>query len=326
MEVLPRAAIGVCLFGALSLFASPESVADNGLHQLREKVNSGTVGVLSARSDSTFTRLADDMGIVLDDDNLRVLTTLGGGSLQNVEDLLVLRGIDVAFTQADTLSFYDNVDVFPGLKNLISYIAKVHDEEFHLLTTVEINNIDDLAGKRVNFGKEGTGTFLTSSIVFDKLGLTVEATTYPHSEAFELLKSGEIAAMAKVDGKPVGLLQKASLDDRVHLIEVPYERLSDTYNSATLSHQDYPELFAPNDYVDTVSVPSLLAVYNWPTDHPRGIKVNRFIEALFERFGEFTNPAKGFDDKWQQINLGDEVPGWTRASKAAEILESSQTQ
>jgi hypothetical protein len=63
------------------------------------RANAGTVGV-SGGIDGTYVRIAADLAAVLDDgQTLRVLPVLGKGSLQNLADILYLRGIDAFFTK-----------------------------------------------------------------------------------------------------------------------------------------------------------------------------------------------------------------------------------
>lgn len=309
---------------ALIAFSSPAAgqSIEYDPEKLREVVNRGTVMIQGAKQDSAFTRLANDIATVVDSDEIRVLPLLGRGSFDNVKDLMFLRGVDATFTQADTLDFYKSIGVLPNLDRDLRYIMRTSDEEFHLLAKSEINSIYDLEGKKVNFGRSGTGTFTTSSVVFDKLGINVDATLYSHKRALALLRAGEIDAMAKVDGKPVGIVAEASIDEGLRLLNVPGEELVGVYDSAELTADDYPSLIAQGDKVTSVSVASLLAVYNFDPQNPRAEKVDNFIRALFERFGDLQNPESGGDKKWSEIDLADEVPGWTRHATASALVAS----
>ena len=192
--------------------------------------------------------------------------------------MLFLKGVDIALTQSDVLEFFEELQIYPNIKGQVSFITKFNEQEFHLLTRVGITDIRELEGKKVNFGRNGTGTFTTSSVVFDQLGISVQAETYPHKKALELLKAGEIDAMAQVDGKPVDVIASASLDNGLQLIPLPVEELADVYEAATISSKDYPTLFPAGDQINTVSVSSVMAAYNWPSGHPRRANVDRFIE------------------------------------------------
>lgn len=312
----------MALGGALSVLCLGQlaTAADTGSQ--RQLVNSGTVGIITARSDSAFTRLGEDLSEALDQDyDLRVLPILGKGSIRNIEDLLLLRGIDVAFTQADVLEFYRRSNVYPDIDERLRYVTKVHDEEMHILARTDIKSVDDLAGKKINIGKEGTGTFMTSSIVLDDLGLDVEISSYGHKRALEMLRNGDLDALVKVDGKPVDLFNGVSRDEGFHFLPIPVDRVSETYISAELTAKDYPSLFEPSETtVSTVAVSSVMAAYNWSEGHEREVKVARFIEAFFGNFDQLLEPP--FDPKWADVDLAADVPGWQRMAPAERWLAS----
>ena len=67
--------------------------------------------------------------------------------------------------------------------------------------------LNDLKDKKVNFGKKGSGTFLTSSTIFNKLGIEVSVTNFDQATALEKLKTGELGAMVFVVGKPASSLK-----------------------------------------------------------------------------------------------------------------------
>lgn len=316
-QVVPCFALMVLVTFAQS---ASGQVGDYDPDEMRDIVNRGTVMIQGAKQDSAFTRLANDIATIVDSEDIRVLPLLGKGSFQNVQDLMFLSGVDASFTQSDTLDLYEQLKILPNLNRDLRYIMRTSDEEFHLLADSKIKSIEDLEGKKVNFGRNGTGTFTTSSVLFDRLGISVEATTYPHKQALALLKQGEIDAMAKVDGKPVGVISEANLDDGLRLLEVPIEQLSETYVPAKLTADDYPSLFAPGDEVNTIAVASLLAVYNFPADNPRAAKVDNFIRALFANFEDLKSEETGGDAKWKEIDLSAEVPGWTRHPTAEGLL------
>ncbi len=62
-------------------------------------------GVIAGGLDGTYIRIAADLAVVLDDPRLRVLPIIGKGSVQNIDDLLHLRGVDIAIVQSDVLAF-----------------------------------------------------------------------------------------------------------------------------------------------------------------------------------------------------------------------------
>jgi hypothetical protein len=53
-------------------------------------------------------------------------------------------------------------------------------------------------------------------------------------------------------------------DERFHLVPVEYSQtLQPDYLPARLISDDYPNLIASGEAVETIAVPAILAVYNW---------------------------------------------------------------
>ena len=100
----------------------------------RDLVNGGVVGVISGGVTGTYIRIAADLANALDDGyELRVLPIIGKGSVRNIEDLLLLRGVDVAIVQSDVLDFYKRAELVPNIEDRLRYIAKLYNEEVHVL-------------------------------------------------------------------------------------------------------------------------------------------------------------------------------------------------
>ena len=77
------------------------------------RANQGTVGVITGMEGGTYAQTGADLTI-LDDGTIRVLTILGKGSLQNLTDILYLRGVDIGFVQADALTYATQHNLSPN--------------------------------------------------------------------------------------------------------------------------------------------------------------------------------------------------------------------
>jgi TRAP transporter TAXI family solute receptor len=288
----------------------------------RDLVNGGVVGLVSGGVTGTYVRIAADLANALDDGyELRILPIIGKGSVRNIEDLLLLRGIDLAIVQSDVLDFYKRAELVPNIEAKIRYVAKLYNEEVHVLAKSENGTIDDLAGKAVNFGTEGSGTFMTASIIFEDLGIDVDVRNDPEPIALERLRAGEIDAMVFVGGKPVEFIGQVDREEQLRLMAIPPERIEAAYLPSELTADAYPRLVDPGAPVQTVAVSAVLAAYNWPGGHPRREKVMRFVQSLFASFDELLEPP--FHPKWQEINLSAEVPGWQRMTAAAPMAAAA---
>ena len=91
---------------------------------LRNRVNQGTVAIISGGVNGTYIRIASDLAAVLDKEGeLRILPIIGKGSEQNITDILYLKGIDIGIVQSDVLSFGRKEKLHPNIAQRIRYIA-----------------------------------------------------------------------------------------------------------------------------------------------------------------------------------------------------------
>lgn len=287
------------------------------------RVNSWTVGVAGGLLEGTFIRFAAELAKVLDDsDKLRVLPIVTYGAAENISDLLYLKGVDVAITDADVFEEYKANQKFSNISKRINYISEMYVAEFHVYAREEIKSIKDLAGKKVGFNTKGSAANITGKIAFQRLGINAEPVFVNHSIALEKMKTGELAALVHAVGKPNDLFKKEAGDNGFHFLPVEYtDMFADYYLPSSLTHDDYPNLIKAGESVETIGVPVVLAVYNWPQGSDRQRRVERFIQYYFERFDKLRNPP--FHPKWREINLAANVPGWTRYWVAENLLAST---
>lgn len=284
------------------------------------RVNSWTVGVVGGQLEGSFIRFAAELAKALDDgENLRVLPIVSYGASDNVNDLLYLRGVDIAITNSDVFEEFKNNRNVGNIDKRINYISQMYVSEVHIFARSEIKTLQDLDGKTVSLGVKGAGQTITGPIIFERLGIKPNF-IFGNSEAHaEKLKAGEIAAIVHNGGKPNPLFTKMKADPNVHFLSVPYsEKFADYYVPSTFDAKDYPNLLKEGETVETIGIPAVLAVYNWPKSSDRYRKVERFIQYYFNRFETLQKPP--FHPKWKDINLAAKVPGWTRYSVAEEML------
>jgi TRAP-type uncharacterized transport system substrate-binding protein len=300
----------------------PKSIQQGGSDAaIKERKNAWTVGVAGGLIDGTYMRFADELGKVLDDgDNLRILPIVSYGAASNLDDLLYLRGVDIAVTQSDVFEYFRTERKTPNLQNRVHYILRLPIAELHILAKTDIRSVEDLRGKKVNFGPAGSGSSLTGTIVFQRLGVEVEQVLIDQQSALQKLQSGEVAALVRVIGKPVDFFTRIPATSGLHLVPIPYTKtFADYYTLGEFETKDYPSLVAGGPKVDTIAVPVVLAVFNWWKGSDRYRRIERFVERLFTRWDQFLVAPR--HPKWRDVNLGATVPGWTRYAIAQQMLE-----
>jgi TRAP-type uncharacterized transport system substrate-binding protein len=302
-------------------FPRAPTAADSGEGNTVAKVNSWTVGLAGGLPEGTFLRFAAEISRnVNQPENLRVLPVVTQGATNNIRDLLYLRGIDIAITNADVLEHFKTVERIPNIERRIHFVSEMVVSEVHLVVRPEINSIKDLEGKKVSFHTKGAGSSTTAPILFKRMGVKVEPVYINNAIALEKMKSGEIVAIVNNGAKPQDLLTKFKNDQGFKLLSIPFDRFEDSfYIPAVLTSDDYPAFIKAGEKVNTLGVQTVLAVYNWPRDSDRFRRVQRFIEYYFDRFEDLQKPP--YHPKWKNVNLAAQVPGWTRYSIADEMLK-----
>ena len=252
---------------------------------------------------------------MLDDgDNMRVLPIVTRGPFDNVYDLLYLRGVDAAIVYGDVLDHFKSKPEFANAWRRINYLVNLFPSEAHVFVRPEIKSIKDLAGKVVNFNTEGTAAAYSGPIIFKQLGIEVKATFVPHNIAMEKMKTGpEVAATFWISSKPLAPFLKGKFPEGFKFLPIEYTDKLEYYAPAYLEHADYPALIPQGQQIATISVPAVLAVYDWPKNTDRYQRLDRVVEYLFERF-EKLQKEPGYHEKWKDVNLAANVPGWSASS------------
>jgi len=282
------------------------------------------VGLISGGVNGTYAQFAQDMANALNSEELRVLPILGRGSEGNIYDLIEISEVDVAIVQSDVLQAVKDADTSGGIGASIRYIMQLYNEEIHVVATSDITSVTQLHDQPISIGGSGSGTAMTSRLIFDALGIAPQFYEMSNSEALNLLQSGVLKASVFVVGKPSRQLQEITLDTGLRLLplELP-PAIEFPYSKAQFSALDYSGLVPENQYVNTVSVGAVLAVYNWRDDHPQYTALTEFTDQLFATLPLFQSD-ENFHSKWREVDPVTEVVGWTRFKPADNWLSQAQ--
>jgi uncharacterized protein len=285
-------------------------------HAMRDETNAGLVGIVSEGTDYTV-----DLALALAgaQDHLRLLPIAGAGALQNAKDVLFARGIDFGIVQTDVLDEIKRNPPFPGVEKYLRYVTKLYDQELHVLVASDIRSIEDLRGKKVNFGPRDSGTYTTATAVFKALGIEPDVTTMSHPLALDKLRRGDISAIAYVATKPSRLFQDIRPEENLHFLPITAD-LAPNYTAIMITSDDYPELVAKDAPVKTVAVGTVLVAYNWPAKSERYQRVVRFVQAFFAHLRDI----KARRPKWGDFDVSASVSGWTRLSAAERWLKKAE--
>jgi TRAP transporter TAXI family solute receptor len=291
---------------------------------LVDKINANTLMVLTAGSGLTYGAFAADLATVLNDgDEFRILPVQGHSAFQNVRDVRFLRGIDMGFVQSNVLGYYRRNGLIPDISDKIAYLFKVANLEIHVITRSDITSVEQLRGKKVNVNQAGSGTQLTAMDLFAFLGLKVEEVNMRQNDAFEKLKTGEIAATVALTGKPSREIAKLRAKDGFRILPIAFDKkMLGDFAPTSLTHEDYPDLIPEGQTVETVASGTIMIAYNWPKNSDHYRRIDKFVKAFFPRLEEFRKPPR--HEKWNDTVLSTVLPGWKRFEAAEEWLKQSR--
>jgi uncharacterized protein len=286
----------------------------------REKLNNSIVTVITAPVGGAFPAMGSDMARVLDDgDNLRILPIIGKGSVQNLVDIMLLKGVDMGFVVSDAIEFFRKEYEVPNIYKRVSYILKLYNNDVHIIARKEIKTVRDLAGKKI-MSERNLGYFSIRNIL-DRLNITADIDSKT-DDALGLQKmlNGEVDAWVVSAGKVAPIARSIRNDGgKFHFVAVPYEaELQDLYLPSSFTSAEYPNLVPPGEHVDTVAAPVLLMAYNWPEGTERYARLTKFVDAMFSKIDQFHESSR--HPKWRDTALTTSVPGWQRFKAADDWL------
>ena len=285
----------------------------------RDAMNANSVTIISAPAGGATAIFASDMARVLDDGDLRVLPVLGKGPVRNVVDILHLKAIDMGMVAGDVPEFYKLQYKLPDVVTRLRYIAKLYNNELHVIAPTSIKSIFDLEGKRV-VAQTDVG-YYSAKVILSRLNINVSYDYWTDdARAIQNIIDGKADAYITSTGKVFPLGRAIKNDDRrLHLVPIPYDRkLQDLYLPTTLSGEEYPNLLAPNQTIETVATSVLLTSFDWPENSERYRRTARFVDAFFSKFGEFRKPPR--HPKWAESSINVRIPGWQRFKAADDWL------
>ena len=303
----------------------------------KRQANDIAVSVVVSGISCTCARFTEDIRNVVNDlgpDGIRVLPVLGVGGLQNVNDVLFLKNIDMGVVDEDNLRLLKKKDpvLYANIEQRVQYITKLYNSEFQVVARDEIKSYDDLRGKKVNFNLKDSQTEVTADTVFNSLNIPVQRSYYDNDEAIKRLIAGDISAMIILTGAPQAALAKLKKEDGVHFLGLDQESLPKhdlnglfaEYLPAEITHDLYPNLVPEGTSVPTIANRALLVAYAWPENSEKYKKVAKFVDAFFSKIDQFNNPSR--HPKWREVNLSADMPGWVRFKPAADWLAAHKNQ
>ena len=218
------------------------------------------MGLITGGDKGTYYQFGLDLQKLTKPTGVNLTVHTSKGSIENVFAVYQRPGVQMGIVQSDVLAFVARVQSDPVLSRIAKktrMVFPLYNEEVHLLGRRGLRDFDDLTGKRVAIGRDGSGTYLTARLLF-KLSEVVPAEMVPidTGEALTELKAGRIDAMFYVAGYPVKLLKEDVAEkDGLELIPITNKSITEFYPRAEIPANVYEWQRTP---VNSVAVKAVL--------------------------------------------------------------------
>jgi uncharacterized protein len=265
------------------------------------------VGLITGGEKGTYYRFGLDLQRLMKPHGFTLAVHPSRGSVENVYAVYQRPGVQLGIVQSDVLAFVSRVETDPVLKLIAKktkMVFPLYNEEIHLVGRRDIGSFEDLAGRRVAIGREGSGTYLTARLLF-KLSEVAPAEMVPidTGEALAALRAGRVDAMFYVAGYPVKLFtDDVTAADQLALIPITNKSIIEFYPTVEMPARAYAW---QEKAVDTVAVKSVLVSYDFRRKDCQTI--GRFAQVIAK---QMTWLADNGHAKWKTVDLEFPLRGW----------------
>jgi uncharacterized protein len=265
------------------------------------------LGVITGSDKGTYYQFGLDLQKLVKPNGVNVTVHTSKGSIENIYAVYQRPAVQLGIVQSDVLAFVARLQSDPVLTRIAKktkMVFPLYNEEIHILGKRGIADFDDLAGKRVAVGRDGSGTYLTARLLF-KLSEVAPSEMVPidTTEALTELKAGRIDAMFYVAGYPVKLLAEDVSDkDGLALIPITNKSIVEFYPSASIPAGTYAWQTTPTA---TVAAKAVLVSFDFRRrDCDLVGKVAQTVSTRLDWLKQNGHP------KWKAVDLNYPLRGW----------------
>ena len=265
------------------------------------------MGLMTGGLQGTYYQFGLNLKELMKKNGIDLAVFNSNGSVSNVYAVYKRPGTQMGIVQSDVLAFVAKVQTDPILKNIAKKIRMVfplYNEEIHLIGNKEITSFDDLQGKNIAIGKEGSGTYLTAKLLFKVSDIQpAKMVNIGATDALTELKAGKVDAMFYVAGYPVKLFtDQISDSDNLHVVPIENKAVVDFYPQSEIPGMTYSWQTEP---VNSVAVKSVLVSYNFRNTQCKNVgRFGAFLKDNLEWLKKNGHP------KWNSVDLDYPLKGW----------------
>ncbi|WP_245948098.1 TAXI family TRAP transporter solute-binding subunit [Paenibacillus sambharensis] len=250
--------------------------------------------VLTGGEQGTYYPLGGALSQIINEhvEGLTATAVVSGASVVNVNDVNDGKG-DLAFIQND-IAYYaaEGTQMFEGKVDKFKAVAALYPEVIQIVAAADsgIANVEDLRGKRVAVGDQGSGAEANARQILEAHGLTyddIKAEYMAFSDAAGNIQDGNIDAAFITAGTPTAAIEALKVSRPITLVSITPDKVSEL----TEKYPYYTSFTIPKDVygtetdATTVTVQSMLIA----SDELSEEQVYRITKGMFEHLDTFAS-------------------------------------
>jgi uncharacterized protein len=265
------------------------------------------MGIITGGEKGTYYQFGLNLQSLAKQNGINLSVSPSRGSIENVYAVYQRPATQLGIVQSDVLAFVARVQSDPVLKRIAKktkMVFPLYNEEIHLLARSGIAEFDDLTDRRVAIGREGSGTYLTTRLLFNVSEVVPrEMVLIDTDEALAALKAGRVDAMFYVAGYPVKLFSEGVIEaDGLALVPIRNKSITEFYPRAEIPANTYAW---QTTAVDTVAVKSVLISFDFRLKDCDN--VGKFAKTVSESMPWLITNGH---PKWKAVDLNFPLKGW----------------
>lgn len=252
-------------------------------------------GITTGASNATYYQVGQDIAKACG--NVVPLTVYeSAGSVSNVERVLADKRYQYGITQQDALAYKALSD--SRAKDKIKMVMPLYDNDIHVIASVAsgIKNQNDLRGKRVVVGQNGSGNWVTAQLLKAKLGIDWQDIVATNESGLTMLLLGQADAMVYMVGKPAPILQKVGKAGlgKIRLVPLNSPALDSFYIGETIPDGIYDWSPTP---VHTYAVKNVLVTFDYKAQFQK--EIGALTQCIVKNL---PNLQESGHDKWREVD------------------------
>lgn len=275
------------------------------------------IGLITGAQSGTYIQIGQDIADLVAQKGIILSVYESNGSLENIAAVFEREDIQLGLVQSDVLGYLQESQnrKLERVAQKIAMMFPLYNEEVHLIARKEVKSFQDLNHRVVAVGSMGSGTNLTSELLFEVTNIWPKKKHLLKDEdALQWLKDGRVDALFYVSGYPVKLLENID-QEKFHLVPIKNENLGGYYLDSVIPGGVYSWQKGP---VETVAVKAVLMTAGFDAAYCETI--DRLMLNIRKNIEYFKHNGHS---KWKEVELDYTLDNWDRYGCVSPVLDDN---